>query len=391
MMENRKLKYLFFIFSGLTLFMMILMSRDAGISCDDVLHYDHSVVVYNYFATHGEDKSALETPVTHLRYYGQSFDNVVTFIIRWFGIEDVYRFRHLMSSIAGWLAMFITALFGIWLWGYGTGTVIMILFAVSPTFIGHSLNNLKDIPFALSYISGIFFTLRLLSSEGKIVWYEVILLTISIAFSISIRAGGILLICYLLFFFFVILLYRYVNGAKFDFRLVALKLIILILISVSAFILGIILWPYALQAPVKNVLVSYKVMAHFPDTFRQIFEGMNEWSDFMPWYYLPKSMAITLPVIVLAGMVFFVLFLKRIRHTGKGMIYVLLVFSLFFPMLFAIIQKSNLYSSWRQFLFLYPVIIIIAASGISFLFHASFNKYWRAVVIIVLLLLVLHQ
>ncbi len=74
-----------------------------------------------------------------------------------------------MSSLAGWLTIFITALFGVWLSGYRTGILILLLFAVSPTFIGHSLNNLKDIPFALSYIAGIFFTLRLLVSEKKIV------------------------------------------------------------------------------------------------------------------------------------------------------------------------------------------------------------------------------
>jgi hypothetical protein len=128
MMKNRKLKYFFLTFSALLLFIMILMSRNAGISCDDVLHYDHSLVVYNYFATHGEDKSALETPVTHLRYYGQSYDNIVTVLIRLFSIDDVYRFRHLMSALAGWLAIFITALFGIWLSGYGTGILIIILF-----------------------------------------------------------------------------------------------------------------------------------------------------------------------------------------------------------------------------------------------------------------------
>jgi len=390
MMKNRKLKYFFYTFSALLLFIMILMSRDAGISCDDVLHYDHSLVVYDYFATHGEDKSAIETPVTHLRYYGQSYDNVVTILIKWLGIDDVYSFRHLMSSLAGWLTIFVTALFGIWLWGYGTGTLILILFAFSPTFIGHSLNNLKDVPFALSYISGIFLTLRLLPSEKKIVWYEVLLLIVSIAFSISIRAGGILLICYLLFFFFVIRIYRYAAEGKFDIKLDGLKLIILILISASAYILGIILWPYALQSPVKNVLESYRVMAHFPDTFRQIFEGRNEWSDFMPWYYLPKSMAITIPVIVLAGTVFFILFLKKIREEGKGLIYVLLIFSLFFPIVFVIIQKSNLYSSWRQFLFLYPVVILIAATGIRFLIVGIKEKSWRMWVIVILSLIVLH-
>ena len=43
--------------------MMLLAARDAGISCDEVIHYNHSVSVYNYFATHGQDQSALNTPV----------------------------------------------------------------------------------------------------------------------------------------------------------------------------------------------------------------------------------------------------------------------------------------------------------------------------------------
>ena len=83
-------------------------------------------------------------------------------------IEDVYGFRHLMSSLAGWLAIFVTALFAVWLSGYRAGILTLILFAVSPTFIGHSQNNLKDIPFALGYIAGIFFTLKFLVSDRKI-------------------------------------------------------------------------------------------------------------------------------------------------------------------------------------------------------------------------------
>ena len=94
---------------------MLLTSRDAGITCDEVLHYNHSVSVYNYFATSGQDQSALNTPVTQLKYYGQSYDNLVTILIKWFHIEDIYGFRHIMSTLAGWLAIMVTALFAVWL------------------------------------------------------------------------------------------------------------------------------------------------------------------------------------------------------------------------------------------------------------------------------------
>ena len=389
-MKKAGLKYIFYTCSAFLLLLMVYLSRDAGISCDDTLHYDHSLVVYNYFASHGEDRSALETPVTHLRYYGQSYDNIVTILIKWSGIEDVYGFRHLMSSLAGWLTIFLTALFGVWLSGYRTGILVLTLFAVSPTFTGHSLNNLKDIPFALTYIAGLFFIMKMLFSERKISWSDIILIIISIAFSISIRAGGILLICYLFLFYFIVLVYRYITEGKLDLNESGKKLIIFFLISGAAFFLGILLWPYALQAPFRHVLESYRVMAHFPDTFRQIFEGSNEWSDFMPWYYLPKSMAITIPVIVLAGSACFFIFFKKLRLSGKLLLYGMILFIILFPMVFVILEKSNLYSSWRQFLFLYPAIILVSATGFHHLMDLFDNRFYRWGLIILVVLLSIH-
>src|SRR5664280_2174061 len=74
MMTEKRLKCVFNISSAFLLVLMLLLSKNAGITCDEVLHYNHSVSVYNYFATHGEDQSALNTPVTNLKYYGQSYD-----------------------------------------------------------------------------------------------------------------------------------------------------------------------------------------------------------------------------------------------------------------------------------------------------------------------------
>ncbi|MGB8492496.1 MAG: hypothetical protein WCE64_15690 [Bacteroidales bacterium] len=384
------MKYFFFSISAILLIMMIRLSRDAGISCDDALHYDHSLAVYRYYTSHGEDRSALETPLTHLCYYGQSFDNITTILIKWLRIDDVYSFRHLMSSIAGWLAIFITALFAVWLSGYGTGVLVLLLYAISPTFIGHSLNNLKDIPFALGYIAGLFFTSRLLLSEKELKWSDILLLILSIAFSFSIRAGGLLLICYLFLFFFIVMFVRNNSKEKYPKIDYGKRLIIISLISGSAYFLGILLWPYALQAPFRNVLDSYRVMAHFPDTFRQIFEGKNEWSDLMPWYYLPKSMAITIPLLVLAGSACFFIFLRKIRGPGKILQYGFIIFSVLFPVIFVIIEKSNLYSSWRQFLFLYPSIILLAATGFHYLLNAFENRWYRWGLVVLLVLLSIH-
>jgi tetratricopeptide (TPR) repeat protein len=389
-MKESGLKYIFYSSASILLLLMLITSRDAGITCDEVLHYDHSVSVYNYFATRGEDQTALNTPVSNLKYYGQSYDNLTTIIIKWCKIDDVYAFRHIMSSIAGWLVILVTALFAKWLAGYGAGIFVLILFALSPTFIGHTQNNLKDIPFALGYITSIFYTLKFLVSGRKIYTWDILLLTASIAFSISIRAGGLLSICYLFFFFFLFYLFNFLKKRKIDSIEFMTKLIWITGISVASWFLSILLWPYALQSPVKNVLESYQVMAHFPDTFRQIFEGKFEWSDFMPWYYLPKSMAITIPVIVFVGLALCLIFGKSVFKKERRLLFGFIVFTVLFPVVFVIYVKSNLYSSWRQFLFIYPCIVLLASVGFYNFFDYIKSKKIKWVAIVLLALLTIH-
>ena len=389
-MKNINLKYIFYLSSALLLFYMVLSGRKAGISCDEILHYNHSQAVYRYFESHGADKSALNTPVSHLKYYGQSYDNAVTFLTRFFRIEDVYAFRSLMSSIAGWIVILITALFALWLSGYRSAVLVILLFALSPTFLGHSQNNLKDIPFSLSYIASSFFIIKYPGSSKRISLVGFLLITFSIAFSISIRAGGLVLICYLYFFYFILLLLKYFKTKEFDFRTELKRFFQITGISVVAWFLSTLLWPFALQDPVNNVIESYKVMAHFPSTFRQIFEGKNEWSDFMPWYYLPKSMLITIPVVILSGLLLFVILAKYCIPVEKRIAYGMIIFSVVFPMAFVILEKSNLYSSWRQFLFLYPAIVLLAAIGIHCFFDFLKTKWLKWAAAIGLVILSIH-
>ena len=386
-MVEKRIKYIFLFCSALLLGLMLLISRDAGVTCDEVLHYNQSVSVYNYYASHGKDQSAINTPVTHLQYYGQSYDNIVTILIKWFGINDIYRFRHIMSTIAGWLTIVITALFAVWITGYGAGIIVLFLFAVSPTFLGHAQNNLKDIPFALGYIAGTYYILKFIYSGTVKSNRDILFLTLSIAFCISIRAGGLLLICYLFFFFFLYWLVRYLKERRVEIQEIKVKMIQAIAISLVSYFLSTILWPYALQNPLLNPLKSFSVMVQFPDTFREIFEGKVIWSDLMPWSYLPEYMAITIPLVVLSGLILFILFSRRIFGYGKTFIYWSLIFTILFPVIYVIWEKSNLYSGWRQFLFIYPGIILLASIGFFQLFLFLKNRYltWASIVLLAIL------
>ncbi|HLN54632.1 MAG TPA: tetratricopeptide repeat protein [Bacteroidales bacterium] len=389
-MKEKNLKYIFRVSAFLLLIVMVFASRDAGISCDEMLHYGQSVRVYNYFATGGADRSALQDTDLNLKYYGQSYDNIVTFVTKWLDISDIYSFRHLMSVIMGWLTIVVTALFAKHLRNYTAAFVTLFLFAISPVFIGHSYNNLKDVPFAFAYISGIWFIIRFIEKSGKVSFATTAFLTLTMAFCISIRAGGLILICYLLFFFVIYYILKYIEKGKVNSREIIRKSSWIFAMSLIALLLSSLLWPYALQDPLRNIIGSYRIMAHYPATFRQLFEGKLEWSDYMPWYYLFKSMAITIPVVVLAGLIVFSCFIARILKDRQRINYAFLSFTLVFPLVFVVIERSNLYSSWRQFLFVYPVIIILSSTGITFLFDYFRNLYARIGVIFIILLLTVH-
>jgi hypothetical protein len=386
-MKERWLKYIFLCCSVLLLGFMLFLSREAGVTCDEVLHYNQSVYVYNYYASFGKDQSALNTPVTHLQYYGQSYDNIVTFLTKWFGIDDIYGFRNIMSVLAGWLTIMITAVFIIWLEDYGAGLLVLMLFAVSPTFLGHSQNNLKDVPFALGYISGIYYILKHLCSPLGNSKKYIILLIISIAFCISIRSGGLILMCYLFFFLFLFWFVKFIKERRLEVKDIWKRLTRTIFISLISYFLSMILWPYALQNPLLNPLRSYKIMVQYPDTFRQIFNGKAEWSDFMPWYYLPEFIAITIPLIIFAGLVLFIVFSKKIFNSWKTFVYWSLIFTIIFPVVFVILERSNLYSAWRQFLFIYPGIVLLAAIGFHQLFKLIKNRYQLLLISVLLTLI----
>ena len=375
--KNLSFRNAFFALSFLTLIAFPLLSRNAGMSGDEELHFTQSEKVYNYFAIH--------TPGTHLKYYGQAFDNITTILIKWFNIKDVYQFRHICNSLAGWATIFIAGLLTVSLMGYRAGFIALILFLVSARFIGHSWNNLKDIPFALGYLASIYLIILFIRKIPKPTIYLIILLILSISITIGIRIGGILLICYLFLFTALFFINNYFTSKSlFNKKVIFQTTILLLIISISGYFLGLLLWPFALEKPLQHSWISYKAMTQFPTTLRQIFEGEMYWSDQFPWYYLLKYMGITIPSIVLAGLGLFIGYSRKI-FTYKNRIYIFfLIFTIIFPLLFIIAGKSNVYGAWRHVVFVYPPLVVLSAIGIDRAFSCIKNRTIRIISLLIL-------
>lgn len=353
-----------------------LMSKNAGNTGDeDGFQIPQGENVVNYFKTDGQDTTCLNFK-DNLQYYGSSFDVITVFIHQKFHTENISQTRHTCNALLGWLAILIVGLIAYQLGGARAGVIAMILLFLSPRFLGHSFNNPKDIPFATGIIAAIYGMVLFFKQFPKVKWYTYLILILSIAFAISVRIGGLILFGYFGLFGLIYLIRVFIQNKKSaqlpsnsknksqltsPWKLTGRMIILGFAICVAGYFLGLLLWPYALQSPIKNPIESFKLMSSFNISIRQVFEGTMQWSDYLPWYYTPKYILMTIPVAVIIGLVLFFIFCWRKKEDRLWSFFVF--FTFFFPVFWIVYTHANVYGGWRHAMFAYPPMVVAAALG----------------------------
>jgi tetratricopeptide (TPR) repeat protein len=379
--------------AGIFTCMLVAMAWNAPLSGDEEVHFRQAEKNLAFYRSLGADRTALDTPITHLKHYGQSFDNLTTLFIQWFGIGDAYRFRHAANALAAGFLIFITGTLVFELTSSRlAGLAAMLLLLVSPRFAGHALNNLKDIPFSLGYAVAVFALVRAGRQWPRVCWSTLALVTAGIAFAISIRVGGLLLVCYLWFYGSLHLYRSALAGAPqpgFR-RMVWRTLSGMLLLSLAAYLLGLLFWPWGVTDPLRHPFESLALMHRYPTSVRQVFEGRLYWSEDFPWYYLGKYILITTPPAVLAGLAAFFLFFRKVIRSENLLPVLLTCVAAFFPLFYTSASGANVYGGWRQLLFIYPMLVGLAAAGLYFLYGWLRTRRCRAVLVVALLALTAH-
>jgi tetratricopeptide (TPR) repeat protein len=370
-------RILFFIVATLALAILPLISFNAGISGDEEKHYMQAEKVHNYFASDGKDTLALSDDKYKLNFYGQSFDLFTYEVIKKFHIQKVYEARHVMNGMVGATAILCSGLLARILFGNIAGIFTMLLLLLSPGYLGHAMNNPLDIPFAFGYIFTLLQLVRFLKRLPEINYGIALLIALGIAFTISIRIGGLLLIPYIFMFSGLYLLFIRMPWKILSphwIRLAVRGIAILSGISIISYFLSILPWPYALQNPLKNPFEAMKMMANISVALRVMFEGKIFWSDSLPASYIPKNILLTIPVMVLAG---FAASFFSIRKNRNVFWIFFLFFVVVFPVVYIIYKESNIYGAWRHLLFIYPPMVVMAGIGMQSLYEIPRNKYIR--------------
>lgn len=378
-------RMLLILFACFSFVFMPCISGDYGISGDEFVDHRHAGYVLDYFAK--GDKTALDQPKTALHLYGNSVQVITAAISRWFDVDNYYGLRHFVSALVGALGILCVGLMGL-RWGGGLcGLLSILLMFFTPRFFGHSMNNLKDVPFAVGYMLSLFYTVRLFDSFPVFRFRHILGVVLGIALALGTRSGGLIL--YPMLFMFAGLYYMQYYGVRefYKFRRHAdglAKIIqILIIVIVGSYFLSILLWPFALQKPLSGVLTSLTKFTNFNVGLRTIFDGEQMMSNMLPWKYAPKYLCIGMPVVTVIGF-FCYLFYMVIRKKEFSLISFFLLFAAIFPVYWVINQHSNLYGGIRHLLFVMPPMVLIAARFWSGMIHWT-KRYLKFIVLLIFL------
>jgi cytochrome c-type biogenesis protein CcmH/NrfG len=377
---NAPIYRLGFLIVALVIFLgMTIISGHYNVTWDEETVQESGELVFDYLSSGGTDTTMFNFSEGRNRYtnqhYGIYFDVFAVAVQKtvqlFYSDVNIYGVRHLLNAWNGFLILLFTGLLTWRLLDVRSGILAMLILLFSPSFFGHSFNNPKDIPFALGFVMGLYYLVRTIKEWPRPRLQSRIMLSIGLGYCLGIRAGGLLLFAIVVLFLGIIwLLHVRKSPSIKPYLRYGLPVLIL------GYLLGIMFWPYALRNPLTGPFKALQEFENFSHlTYYELFEGTRLYLK--PWYYIPKYVLITAPLVCLAGIpLIWAYFAKRKRATLEKVAIGLVVFASIFPVAYTIYKGSYLYNGWRHMLFVYPGLVAIAAIG-----WGSLLQFWNNKVI----------
>jgi len=359
----------FYILAIVGLFSMLFLATKAGINGDEDVQVVYAERLLDFYASWGKDQTAFEsTKGDVIRYYGGGYEITSALVNKLIGFQPnepaYHTVRHLMVALWGWLGIFFIGRTAKLLGGWDLAVISLLFMFLSPRFFGEAMWNNKDIPFATGYIIANYYTIKLLMGLPKPSIGVLFGLTVGIALSISIRAGGIIHLGYLgLFGFAHAILQRPSNKSLLQIAYWWHYVKFVLIPAVLGIFIGVLFWPYALINPFAHIYESLQAFSQFPQALKELFNGQLVYSHTIPFEYLFTWIGISTPLFFILGLLLFTGLSKIIIKSHPTILLIFLLFSFLFPIIFVTFKGSPLHQGWRHFYFIYGSGVIVAALG----------------------------
>jgi len=341
---------------------MVLLSRSFGATWDERDLQKYGEQIWDFYAGRIA-RADIDLSVGELRIYGglvEFLDVATQHVVR----ADAYMVRHAVNSVFGWAGVVFAFLMARRLFGARAGWLAAALLIAMPRYVGESMNNPKDLPFAVLMLAGLYFIVTLAPRYPYLSWGHAIKLTIAIALAAGVRAMGLGLIGYAGVALLVAVI---ASGERSPIR-VGATAARLAVVTLAAIVAATAFWPWAQEQPLLRPLQALSTASGFNWGNPSIFFGQDVRATELPWYYLPTWLAITIPLVVIAGAGLSIARLwrrpdARVQLTGIWL-FVLL------PATLAIVRHLSLYDGIRHMYFIVPPIAVLAAAGWDFALEA---------------------
>lgn len=355
------------VFALLALLVLITF-QDYGITWDEQVQNTYGQKLLDMYVSGFRDTSALH--YLNLYFYGGFFD-LCTAVVNLFTPFDHYATRHLMGGLLG-----VIGFFGAWrltrlLAGDWAALLALGMLASAPLLYGHNFINPKDAPFAWLTVWVVYFGCRALLEGENVRRITVLGLGVSLGLALGTRilamAWAISIIGSIGVGALAANGFRNVRWLRDTWRLTKPLLWALPI----ALALMAVFWPWSVTAPF-NFAVAIEEFTNFPWTSQVLWDGEMVMSNDLPPAYLPLLLLYQLPELFLLGLLpAFLLCGRHLWISGfhgfaeaktKAFLFVTVLIAA--PILACIVMDPTLYNGMRHFLFLVPLVGIVAAIGL---------------------------
>lgn len=306
-------------------------------------------------------------PVT-LNYYGGLFGVTAEALHRVFPSLDFIQLRHLLVALTGFLCLVYSGKIAKILYN-DTAQLCSIWFLfLSPRFFAASMNNSKDIPFALGMTMATFFLIKIMNAAPALRFRDFVGLGIGLFVAIGVRIGGVLFGLYAVLAL-VLLAIRFWQGRRDYVRRLFGALVVT---GVLAFAAAIIFLPFVWHNIPLATAQSVRTFSNYYINVTMLFRGQDLPTTASPWEYLPVWIAITSPIIITLLFLGSIVLLGQKNDRRNG--FILLLMTVFVPWVIVLLLHSPVYDAWRQFYFIFPAITALAGIAAAAVFGHLPNR-----------------
>jgi len=379
------------------LVVMVALSRDFGFTWDERFQQKYGEELWDYY--HGRlPRTSFDTDFGMQYLYAGGFE-FATVVAQHLVRADTYVVRHAVNAVTGWVGIVCCGLLAGALWGSRAGWLAAILLTLSPRYFADAMNNPKDAPFAAFAMLSIAIALTMPRRPPYLTWTRTAALALAIILAINVRPLGLMLIGYTAF---VLTLYAVAEIVqKFwgpgggprsaptllsetvaTWGLVAVKLALIAIVAIPA---GTISWPWAQSQPYVRAIsgLATTMRLDWMQGFPVLYGGHDISADTLPWHYVPTWLALSLPPVVLAGLVLSPIAWRRWPASRLPM-FALTAFALV-PIATAIIRHATIYDGARHVLFIVPPLVALSAAGWSAALDVARSRVRTAVAVLLVI------